>query len=1087
MAGSSSHFKYDVFLSFRGYTRLRFIDTLYHALINKRIVTFRDSEELRIGEELEGALLEAIERSRMSILILCDEYPASKWCLDELVKIMECSENGRKRPVLPVYYYVEKSDVQYQLNEYAKAMAAHKEKGRYNHKLESWKSALSQVGKIYGQRCNQNTPWGKTIDKIVEEVSKRLPPLPLYVDRPLGFESELEEAKSLLEIDSHATSFMVGIHGDGELSKFVAELYNKIRPHFVAGSFLSNVSEKTNENSGGLEDLQKTLLSEMGEEVKTKIGSTFKGSSEIRQRLGQKRVVLVLDDVDRIQQLNSLAGRIDWFGPGSRIIITTRYDNLLREHELNIGVEIRRHCIVGRQVEEDDADKGDIVGFMDDFSFVIEQLYDANNNVVSIIGMGGSGKTTLAQKIYKNKEVKDFFPCRGWSRVSKDYKPREVLLRLLHSLMKSTSTYENLEMEDLKKIVSNYLKGRKYLIVLDDMWEPEVWDDLRAAFPESNGSKILITSRNEEVANYTSSRPYKLPLLDKRESWELFCKKVFPGKECPFDLEPLGRSIVESCGGLPLAIVAIAGVVAKKKRSEREWQRVKECIHWHLTRDMTKVMDVLKLSYDSLSEELKPCFRYLGIYPEDFKIPTTELIQLWMAEGFMQESGLPNSPEPEVVGEEYLKELVDRNMVLVSRQRSDGGVKECLIHDLFRDLCIILSKADNFFEVCTGSNIHTLSNPHRLSLLCSEVSYMSSIKTNQSSTRSLFFFAGEDSSHDSLKYFQSVQVLHLGGQAWFLRIPSNFQAMIFLKYLKITITTLTSEVTEAPECIWSLSNLETMDTRGWQTSCIPKEFWKLKRLRHVYILSSDGASLPTEENGDDSRTKTIMWNLQILCGVDFDTPTAFLFREGRFSNLKKLTLWLNPEREKHSLWHELLFSLQHLISLHKLKLNCCPSNLSIHAKWFPLNLAKITLRAFGKMDCSSMKALGQFPNLKVLKLLGGTIPDPLDCVTGDFPKLQVFKMMQVPVQSWTLEKGAMPRLRYLLIWDCIGLCQLPEQLWSLTTLAKVRVTDPSEELRNSLQDVKVNHNCDLKLSHSIGIGLRRRMLKDTLKMSDTNS
>ncbi|QHO09907.1 TMV resistance protein N [Arachis hypogaea] len=843
MAGSSSHFKYDVFLSFRGYTRLRFIDTLYHALINKRIVTFRDSEELRIGEELEGALLEAIERSRMSILILCDEYPASKWCLDELVKIMECSENGRKRPVLPVYYYVEKSDVQYQLNEYAKAMAAHKEKGRYNHKLESWKSALSQVGKIYGQRCNQNTPWGKTIDKIVEEVSKRLPPLPLYVDRPLGFESELEEAKSLLEIDSHATSFMVGIHGDGELSKFVAELYNKIRPHFVAGSFLSNVSEKTNENSGGLEDLQKTLLSEMGEEVKTKIGSTFKGSSEIRQRLGQKRVVLVLDDVDRIQQLNSLAGGIDWFGPGSRIIITTRNEDLLREHELNNGVEIRRHCIVGRQVEEDDADKGDVVGLLDDFSFVIEELYDANNDVVSIIGMGGSGKTTLAQKIYKNKEVKGFFPCRGWSHVSKDYKPREVFLRLLHSLMKSTSTYENLEMEDLKKIVSNYLKGRKYLIVLDDMWEPEGHD-------QSHGCT--------------------------------------------------------------------------------------------------------KLSYDSLSEELKPCFRYLGIYPEDFKIPTTELIQLWMAEGFIKESGLPNSPEPEVVGEEYFKELVDRNMVLVSRQRSDGGVKECLIHDLFRDLCIILSKADNFFEVCTGSNIHTLSNPLRLSLLCSEVSYMSSIETNQSSTRSLFFFAGEDSSHDSLKYFQSVQVLHLGGQAWFLRVPSNFQAMIFL-------------------------------------------------------------------------------------------------------------------------------NLQHLVSLHKLKLNCCPSNLSIHAKWFPLNLAKITLRAFGEMDCSSMKALGQFPNLQVLKLLGGTIPDPLDCATGDFPKLQVFKMMQVQVQSWTLEKGAMPRLRYLLIWDCIGLCQLPEQLWSLTTLAKVRVTDPSEELRNSLQDVKVKHNCDLKIAHSIGIALRRRMLKDTLK------
>ncbi|MED6111914.1 hypothetical protein PIB30_056691 [Stylosanthes scabra] len=224
MAGSSSdhdatplsYFKYDVFLSFRGYTRFGFTDTLYHALINKRIDTFRDSEELRIGEELEGSLLEPIERSRMSILILCDEYPSSHWCLDELFKIMECSDNGRKRLVLPIYFLVAKSDVQFQRNTYETAMAAHEEKGRYNHKLEAWKSALSEVGKIYGQRCDKNTPWGIAIDNIVEEVSKRLPPLPLYIDRPLGLDSELEEAKSLLEIDSRATCFMLGIHGDGD-------------------------------------------------------------------------------------------------------------------------------------------------------------------------------------------------------------------------------------------------------------------------------------------------------------------------------------------------------------------------------------------------------------------------------------------------------------------------------------------------------------------------------------------------------------------------------------------------------------------------------------------------------------------------------------------------------------------------------------------------------------------------------------------------------------------------------------------------------------------------------------------------------
>ncbi|XP_029153511.1 disease resistance protein RUN1-like [Arachis hypogaea] len=185
-------------------------------------------------------------------------------------------------------------------------------------------------------------PWGVIIDNIVEEVSRRLPSIPLYIDRPLGLDSQLEEAKSLLEVDSHAACFMLGIHGDGELRKFVLELYNEIRGHFKAGSFLSNVSEKT--KRGGLEGLQKTLLSEMGEEVKTEIGSISRGSSEIRQRLGQKRVLLVLDDVDSIQPLESLAGAGDWFGPGSRIITTRRNDGVLDKHALKKGVEIKKFC-----------------------------------------------------------------------------------------------------------------------------------------------------------------------------------------------------------------------------------------------------------------------------------------------------------------------------------------------------------------------------------------------------------------------------------------------------------------------------------------------------------------------------------------------------------------------------------------------------------------------------------------------------------------------------------------------------------------------------------------------------------------------
>ena len=154
-ATTSSHFKYDVFLSFRGDTRFGFTDCLYHALINKRINTFRDDPNLRVGDEIRPTLLDAIEKSRMSIVVLCQNYASSSWCLDELVKIMECSDKGRKRPILPIFYQVEPSDVRHQRNQYETAMIKH-ENGRNSHKVEAWRSALSAVGDLSGKHCTKD-------------------------------------------------------------------------------------------------------------------------------------------------------------------------------------------------------------------------------------------------------------------------------------------------------------------------------------------------------------------------------------------------------------------------------------------------------------------------------------------------------------------------------------------------------------------------------------------------------------------------------------------------------------------------------------------------------------------------------------------------------------------------------------------------------------------------------------------------------------------------------------------------------------------------------------------------------------------
>ena len=156
-ATSSSYFIYDVFLSFRGFTRYGFTDRLYHALIDKGITAFRDDENLRVGDRIRPTLLEAIERSRMSIVVLCQNYASSTWCLDELVQIMKCSDKGTKRPVLPIFYHVKPSIVRHQTKQYKKHMEKHEKRyGKDSRDVEAWRLALSEVCGLSGKPCTNN-------------------------------------------------------------------------------------------------------------------------------------------------------------------------------------------------------------------------------------------------------------------------------------------------------------------------------------------------------------------------------------------------------------------------------------------------------------------------------------------------------------------------------------------------------------------------------------------------------------------------------------------------------------------------------------------------------------------------------------------------------------------------------------------------------------------------------------------------------------------------------------------------------------------------------------------------------------------
>nr|XP_023902034.1 disease resistance protein RPP13-like [Quercus suber] len=222
--------------------------------------------------------------------------------------------------------------------------------------------------------------------------------------------------------------------------------------------------------------------------------------------------------------------------------------------------------------------------------------------------------------------------------------------------------WEDMDDDELKTVLLKCLKDKKYLLVMDDVWTTELWNEVSTAFPNDlNGSRLLITSRIKEVALHSKSAPYELPFLEKDESWELFCKKAFWGGTCPPELEILGKQLAESCHGLPLAIVRHIGSKLQP-----------------LTPRVETVLFI---------------FWYLH---EDFEIPMRQLVQLWIAEGFIQQTGMRKKED---VAEDYLEELIDRSLIQVATKRIDGGVKTCRIHDLLRDLCISESTEKKFLEL----------------------------------------------------------------------------------------------------------------------------------------------------------------------------------------------------------------------------------------------------------------------------------------------------------------------------------------------------------------------------------------------------
>ncbi|PHU02215.1 hypothetical protein BC332_27466 [Capsicum chinense] len=296
-----------------------------------------------------------------------------------------------------------------------------------------------------------------------------------------------------------------------------------------------------------------------------------------------------------------------------------------------------------------------IVGFEDETEELIERLIwgPKDLDVVSLVGMPGIA-----------------------------YNKRKTLLEMLGDLVPlNDSTCSD---DELAEKLRRHLLKKSYLIVIDDLWSIDAWDALMRCFPDDkNSSRIILTNRRDNVASYTKrfSAPHHHRLFTDEESWRLLQKEVFGEERFPPELEKIGVQIAQSCRGLPLAIVLVAGFLAKIEKQELRWRKVANDLRCScvIADDAQKYMDIITLSFNLLPDQLKLCFLYFGN-----GVKVRKLIQRWVAEEFAIGNGLKSA---ENVAKDYVMELVDSNLVMVVRRSFSGKVIAISMHDLLREFC----------------------------------------------------------------------------------------------------------------------------------------------------------------------------------------------------------------------------------------------------------------------------------------------------------------------------------------------------------------------------------------------------------------